>query len=668
MPSLSFDSNPVLTRELRAGLRNARAFGLLALYVALLGAVVTANFPGDTSIDLQSDGGARGQSLFWWLFGSQIALILAILPALATGALAQERERQTLQPLILTPLSPLQIVWGKAGGVLSLVGLMLLATLPLTSLCFLLGGVDTGMLVAAYATILGLAVFTTGFGLYCSARWQSATRALMSCYALLPIVIALVMVAMPLGSLFSGLFCLFLLFYGLVQLFQKGREAPLARRFGRVYGGAIYGAAPLVFGGLLWLMWADRNVGLIVIGVGFVLSYFVMVTQWGLLQTARELMTRADPETSARQKVEDFKQDWRAATAPPVYLPDGRSGQVPPFPAERQGEWSPDGPRVPTPFPSPPNPQTSEAWAPLDTAPRPALAPPPAAPVVDKKAAPTYGVTPFLSDKMNPIYARELRSGLLGKFQYLFNFGYGVTLLSEVGLLLFLLAGLAKPEWLVVDITGPFIWWGRVHLALLMIFGAWFGARAIAPEREGQTLSQLFTIPLPASKIIGGKMGAVLTFTLYVWILAVPLALLCGLLDLVPWPLVVRFVLVEIVLGLAAASWGLYCSFHSETVRRSLALSLGGVAALLLGHTLVFPLWELLKTLKVASGNAGALFWNGLFPIPLLFAPGVDNGSGVAGTVANYALVPWPLALYLVLSAALLLLTARDFRSLARES
>ena len=291
MATLPFESNPVLIRELRANLRNARAFGLLALYVALLGAVVTANFPGETAIDLQSDGGARGRDLFFWLFGGQVALILAILPALSTGALAQERERQTLQPLLLTPLSPLQIVWGKAGGVLSLVGLMLLATLPLTSLCFLLGGVDTGMLVMAYSAILGLAVFTTGFGLYCSARWQSATRALMSCYALLPIVIALVMVAMPLGALFSGLFCLFLLFYGLVQLFQKGRDAPLAKRFGRVYGSAIYAAAPLIFVGLLWLMWADRNIGLIVVGVGFVLSYFVLVTQWGLLQTARELMT-----------------------------------------------------------------------------------------------------------------------------------------------------------------------------------------------------------------------------------------------------------------------------------------------------------------------------------------------------------------------------------------
>ncbi|RYF42458.1 MAG: ABC transporter permease, partial [Cytophagaceae bacterium] len=103
-------SNPVLTRELRASLRNARAFALLALYVALLGAFVTANFPADQALDLQHDGGRRANDLFQTIFFGQIVLILVIIPALATGALAQERERQTLQPLLLTPLSPLQIV------------------------------------------------------------------------------------------------------------------------------------------------------------------------------------------------------------------------------------------------------------------------------------------------------------------------------------------------------------------------------------------------------------------------------------------------------------------------------------------------------------------------------------------------------------------------------
>jgi hypothetical protein len=37
--------NPVLGRELRVALRNERAFALMALYVAILGAIVASQFP-----------------------------------------------------------------------------------------------------------------------------------------------------------------------------------------------------------------------------------------------------------------------------------------------------------------------------------------------------------------------------------------------------------------------------------------------------------------------------------------------------------------------------------------------------------------------------------------------------------------------------------------------
>ena len=171
-------------------------------------------------------------------------------------------------------------------------------------------------------------------------------------------------------------------------------------------------------------------------------------------------------------------------------------------------------------------------------------------------------------------------------------------------------------------------------------------------------------------------MGAVLTFALYVWVLAVPLALLCGMLDLVPWALALRFVLVEIVLGLAAAAWGLYCSFHSDTVRRALALSLGGVAAMLLAHTLVFPLWELLRTLKVVTGNSVAYrHQRRFFPIPMLFGDAATQSAAVAPNGVTLSSAPydpaiWPLesVVYLALAAVLLVLTARNFHKLAREA
>ena len=138
-------------RELRASLRNTRPFALIALYVAVLGAIVVSQFPANQEIQitLASNSGSKGKELYWTFVLAQAVLIFLILPAIAAGALSQEREQRTLEPLLLTPLTPLQIVWGKAVGVLSLAGLLLVSTLPLTSLCFLLGGVSPGELAAA---------------------------------------------------------------------------------------------------------------------------------------------------------------------------------------------------------------------------------------------------------------------------------------------------------------------------------------------------------------------------------------------------------------------------------------------------------------------------------------------------------------------------------------
>jgi ABC-type transport system involved in multi-copper enzyme maturation permease subunit len=662
-PSFLSGSNPVLVRELRAGLRSVKAFSLLALYVALLGAIVTVYFPAGAEIDLQSDGGDKGRTLFWTLVTGQLFLTIIMIPALATGALAQERERQTLEPLLLTPLSPLQIVWGKAGGVLSLVGLLLLASLPLTSLCFLLGGVSPGMLVMAYSGIFGLAMFTTGFGLYCAARWPGATRALFACYALLPIALLFVAVFLPLGALFSGLCVLAMMVYGLYHLIQRGEKTSFAQKMGPLYGKLIFILAPLMLIGLLVMMLVDFSFGLMVVGIGFVLSYFVMAAQWGLLQTARELMLRNDPDEPLRQKVADFKSDWQNAIAPPatsVYTPTPQT----------QSEWAAlsahtvVSPTVAAPVATTASTPAAPASAPPTSVPTPAATSPSLLQRRSKEA--TYGKEPFLSDRLNPIFARELRSGLLGKAEYLFNFCYIVTVVSEVGLFLYLLMSLYEPAYMTTDFTSSFAAWGRWHLPLVMIFGAWFGARAIAPEREGQTLSQLFTIPMRAQQIIGGKLASVLAFTLYVQVLVLPVALLLPLTGLVSWTTSLQFLVAEVVLGTLAAAWGTYCSFHCTSVRSALSCSLGGAAAFLVAHVLVSPLWEILRLLGANMSRDSASILISILPLPLLFSNSPSETFSSFKTLGHLALPA--LIVYAVVAFLLVLKTSRDFQKLSHAA
>jgi len=266
-------------------------------------------------------------------------------------------------------------------------------------------------------------------------------------------------------------------------------------------------------------------------------------------------------------------------------------------------------------------------------------------------------VAPFLSDKLNPIFAREMRSGLLGKWEYLFRFSYFLTILTQVALLVFLLIGFYKPQYASTDLAPAFALWGKCHLALLMTFGAWFGARAIAPEREGQTLSQLFTIPLPPRHIIAGKLASVLTFTFYVQVLALPLAILLPMTELISWSMAGRFLLVETLLGALAAAWGIYCSFACHSVRSALSWALGGVAGVLVAHLLVESLVEILGMLGARPLSDAVLAAREMLPMPLLFP---ENGTGSGALLA--------LLLVALLTLFLLLKTARDFQKMARES
>ena len=54
--------NPVLQRELLVNLRMGRAFVLLLLYQALLGAVVYFAWPQDTRLDLTAGSGSVAQT------------------------------------------------------------------------------------------------------------------------------------------------------------------------------------------------------------------------------------------------------------------------------------------------------------------------------------------------------------------------------------------------------------------------------------------------------------------------------------------------------------------------------------------------------------------------------------------------------------------------------
>lgn len=184
--------NPVLQRELLVNLRMVRAFVLLFVYQALLGAVVYFAWPQDTHLDLtaNSENARQTRALVDLFFIGQYVLASMMAPSFAAGSITGEKERHTYEMLLASPLRPAAIVLGKLIAALTHLAVLIFASLPIVMLCLPLGGVHLSELLAAY---LGLILSVITFGMIsvaCSAFFQRTSAALVVSYLLiLPLVI-----------------------------------------------------------------------------------------------------------------------------------------------------------------------------------------------------------------------------------------------------------------------------------------------------------------------------------------------------------------------------------------------------------------------------------------------------------------------------------------------
>ena len=99
-------------------------------------------------------------------------------PAATAGAISLEREKQTLDMLVATPISSVAIVVGKLLSALVYVLLLIAASIPLTAVVFVFGGVAPDDVLRGYVVLIVTALGLGAFGLFCSSlvkRTQAAT-------------------------------------------------------------------------------------------------------------------------------------------------------------------------------------------------------------------------------------------------------------------------------------------------------------------------------------------------------------------------------------------------------------------------------------------------------------------------------------------------------------
>jgi ABC-type transport system involved in multi-copper enzyme maturation permease subunit len=159
-----------------------RALFLLALLTAVF-IVWCANLDALLHPSLRNQARV-GESIFYALLGTQLALVLLAAPAATAGAVCLDRARGNLAHLLITDLSGAEIVLGKlAARLLPVLGL-LLATLPVLALSILVGGLDPVALAGAFLVTLGVAILGCALALLLSVWGQKTHEVLLVNYLL----------------------------------------------------------------------------------------------------------------------------------------------------------------------------------------------------------------------------------------------------------------------------------------------------------------------------------------------------------------------------------------------------------------------------------------------------------------------------------------------------
>lgn len=171
--------NPVYVRGIKSRMRGLRAPILISIFLIIISGIFALVYLTNTGSDYYSYYGNVSRpapigteivgQLYLMLTVILFAVIALMVPAMNAGVIASEREKQTLDLLLCTPMSARKIIMGKLLSNLTFVLFLLVLVTPLFAIIYLFGALSVWtilklllfMIISAYACA-SVAVFFSG--------------------------------------------------------------------------------------------------------------------------------------------------------------------------------------------------------------------------------------------------------------------------------------------------------------------------------------------------------------------------------------------------------------------------------------------------------------------------------------------------------------------------
>lgn len=185
--------NPILERELKTRMRTWKTPIILMIYLLIIGIIVALFFVVNNQRGMYMYGGGTFDPsiairIYNLIIVGQFIILMLVLPVFTAASISGERERQTLDLMLCTDLSPWKIIFGKITAALSFVFILIIAASPFMSIVFLFGGITLWEIVKVIFFYMITAILVSCIGLYCSTKFKRVVTSIIVTYLIMGIL------------------------------------------------------------------------------------------------------------------------------------------------------------------------------------------------------------------------------------------------------------------------------------------------------------------------------------------------------------------------------------------------------------------------------------------------------------------------------------------------
>lgn len=164
-----FHLNPILKKELMVGSRSIKMSWAIFGFNAFLSVIVVFTMLGLEFNSMYYGYSYKNLVSLFPILGTVECVVLSLLiPIITSGSISGERERQTLDIMLTTPVKPMAIALGKLGSAMMMVMMYMISSIPVLSVAFVLGGLNWSALLGLLGMMLYIGIYVGSIGIFCS--------------------------------------------------------------------------------------------------------------------------------------------------------------------------------------------------------------------------------------------------------------------------------------------------------------------------------------------------------------------------------------------------------------------------------------------------------------------------------------------------------------------